>query len=174
MRCNSQRSAVPVLLALALWLPAPRAAPRPIHVGILGTTQSIVVKARLAPDAERTSLHVTQLRFVARSDGMLVHFTVVRGDVVTLQKVAVVRPLLRDRKIASRDGGVRHAPVVALDLCIGGRRLVNVPVTLLRRHSYTAAMTLGRAQIAELPPSASSGADLSACIAQQDAAGQPH
>lgn len=118
------------------------------HVRILGN-QPIEVTAVLDAKADRAVLKVKSLKYVLHGNGTWVHFVIDSGDVITLQRASFKKPVVRDRKVHMRDGGIRHEPVVTLDICVGSKRL-SVPFTLLIRQGYTPPMVLGAAQIAKL------------------------
>lgn len=118
------------------------------HVRILDK-RPIELTARLDPTGAHAVLKVESLKFVLHDDGTWVHFVVGSGDVITLEKISLDRPLLHDHKVHIRDGGVRHEPVVMLDICVGSQQL-SVPFTLLTRSTYTPAMVLGKPQIDRL------------------------
>ena len=118
------------------------------HVRILDK-RPIELTAKLDPTATHAVLKVRSIKFELHSDSTWVHFVVDSGDVITLEKVSLDRPLLHDHKVHIRDGGVRHEPVVMLDICVGNQQL-SVPFTLLTRRTYTPAMLLGKPQIDQL------------------------
>jgi len=118
------------------------------HVRILGD-QPIEVTALLDVKARHSVLKVTSLKYVLHDNGPWVRFGVDSGDVVTLQQVRLDQPILHDHVVHIRGGGVRHEPVVALNICVGNQRL-SVPFTLKIRQNYTPPMVLGAAQIAQL------------------------
>lgn len=118
------------------------------HVRLSGPPP-IEIVAALDPSATHASLRVGSLKFQLHEDGTWVRFVVDSGDVVTLKHVVYEARVQQDRKVALRDGGLRHEPVVSLSFCVGDHRFT-APVTLLLQRGYTPPMTLGAPQIAVL------------------------
>lgn len=144
---------ISAILVLLLWASASTAANATRfglreHVRILGN-HPIEVTAVLDAKATHAVLKVESLKYVLHGNGTWVRFVVDSGNVITLQQARLDKPILRDHEVRMRDGGVRHEPVVALDICIGSQHLT-VPFVLRIRQHYTPPMVLGAAQIARL------------------------
>lgn len=118
------------------------------HVRLSGPP-AIEIVAALDPSATHASLRVRSLKFQLHEDGTWVRFVVDSGDVVTLKHAVYEARVQQDRKIALRDGGLRHEPVVPLSFCVGDHRFT-APVALLLQQGYTPPMTLGAPQISVL------------------------
>ncbi|MDI3260894.1 MAG: RimK/LysX family protein [Sinobacteraceae bacterium] len=110
----------------------------------------IVVTAQLDGRLERTTLYALDIKYFSRDGQTWVRFTVDNGDVLPGQRVTLSRRVLRDQQIRLRNGGIEHRPLVALDLCLGQRRLP-AEVDLRERQGYTPPLVLGPAELARLP-----------------------
>ncbi|MDE2150046.1 MAG: ATP-dependent zinc protease [Gammaproteobacteria bacterium] len=112
------------------------------HVRILGKT-SIELTARLNPATADSLLMVEDMKYRLGADGSTwVRFTVAAGEAVTLARVTLEQPVIKDLRLPQRDGGLLHVPTVQLRLCIGDRQL-QLPLQLRERHGYTESLILG-------------------------------
>ncbi|MBX6420614.1 MAG: ATP-dependent zinc protease [Nevskia sp.] len=110
----------------------------------------IVVTAQLDGRLERTTLYALDIKYFTRDGQTWVRFTVDNGDVLPGQRVSLSRRVLRDQEIRLRNGGIEHRPLVALDLCLGQRRL-HTEVDLRKRQGFTPPLVLGPSELAKLP-----------------------
>lgn len=147
--------------ALAQTVPRPPAHDVPpqgaTEPGVLGAREfvrilgddPITVTALLKPDTQHAALQVKSFKYVSLGNGLAVRFVITRGEVVTARQVRLQRPVLKDLRVRLRNGGVRHVPLVALDVCVGDTRM-KVDFRLRKRDDYGPAMTLAAPQLAKL------------------------
>lgn len=102
----------------------------------------IEVDARLDAGAAGSTLRATEVKYFNRDGGTWVRFVIDNGGVLPGSRLPVERPVLKDSKVRSRDGGVEHRPIVSLPLCIGSTRIETL-VSVTERSGYTEPLTLG-------------------------------
>lgn len=119
-----------------------------ISVTILGKN-SVVVNARIDNHATVSRLAVSALRYIPRSNRTIVQFAVGSDAMVVLPQVTLSRPLIRDHEVPIPNGGIRHEPVITLDVCVAGHDLHNLPFILIEQQGFTPPMILDGRDVSE-------------------------
>jgi hypothetical protein len=109
----------------------------------------IEIVGHLDPAAAASLLRARDVKYFNRQGGMWVRFTIDNGSVLPGSRLTVERPVLQDQKLRQRDGSTEHRPLIELPLCVGRTR-IDARLSLSDRNSYTAPLTLGKADIAKL------------------------
>lgn len=109
----------------------------------------IEIVGHLDPAAAVSLLRARDVKYFNRQGGMWVRFTIDNGSVLPGSRLTVERPVLQDQKLRQRDGSTEHRPLIELPLCVGRTR-IDARLSLSDRNSYTAPLTLGKAEIAKL------------------------
>ena len=136
------------LVALFAWAAAPAAA-QPIVVGWLEPvklgSEGLLVPAKLDTGADTSSLHVSEIEWIRRTDGDWVAFDVVGKDG---RKIRLERKVERVARVKKASGGVQDRPVVRLGMCLGQTYRVT-EVNLTDRSGFKLPLLVGRSFLAE-------------------------
>lgn len=112
-----------------------------ISVTILGKN-SVVVNARIDNHATVSRLAISDLRYIPRSNRTIVQFAVGSDAMVVLPQAILRRPLIRDHEVPVPNGGIRHEPVITLDVCVAGHDIHKLPFILIEQQGFTPPMIL--------------------------------
>lgn len=135
------------LLAALVWgCGTVHAADSLTSVMIMGK-KPVAVNARIDDHTTLSSLSVSDLQYIPRSDGTIVEFVVGSDAMVLLPRVTFRRPLIRDREARVPNGGIRHEPVVTLDVCVAGHYIHKLPFVLITQQGYTPPMILSAREV---------------------------
>lgn len=142
---RAQGHFVAVLCGLLSWTvlscATVRAAAPLTSVTILGKNP-IVVNARIDDRAAVSRLAVSDLQYITRTNGTIVRFVVGSDAMIVVPRVILQRPLIRDHRVRIPNGGIRHEPVVTLDVCIAGHDIHGLPFILMGQEGFTPPMVL--------------------------------
>lgn len=135
-------------------------------VTILGKN-SVVVNARIDNHGSLSRLAVSGLRYISQSNGTIVQFVVGSDAMVVLPRVVLRRPLVRDLKVQIPNGGIRHEPVITLDVCIAGHYIHKLPFVLIEQQGFTPPMVVDSRYIPETAREKKEKADVNQPACQQ-------
>jgi hypothetical protein len=118
-------------LACAMTVWARPLAADPVAVGWIERVwlgdEGVVVTAKLDTGADNSSLHATDIRWIARADGNWVVFDVTAEDG---RKTRFERKVTRIASIRRAGGAMQKRPVVRMEVCLAGvHRLIEVNLT---------------------------------------------
>lgn len=102
----------------------------------------IKLKGKLDTGAKTSSLHAVDIEYFQRDGKEWVRFKTFDPRRKT-KPVIIERPLLRDVRIKRHTAAYQERPVVALDVCLGGR-LVTAEFSLIDRGRFNYPVLLGR------------------------------
>lgn len=137
-----------LLFAALAWSSLPAAAEpsvvgwiEPVKLG----SEGLVVPAKLDTGADTSSLGVSDIKWIRRSDGDWVAFEVAGKD---NRKVRLERKVERVARVKKAAGGVQDRPVVLLGVCLGNTYRMT-EVNLTDRTGFKLPFLVGRSFLAE-------------------------
>ena len=148
---------VPMAVLFLLALPAladgqaadtpPRVYGRLEHVHLFNKTP-IDLPAVMTGAGSTTTLAASDIKYSSGEGGMWVHFTVDTGEAEPSRKVAVTAFVIHDERIKTYDG-IKHRPVVKLDLCLANHSL-QPEVEVIEKTAFGPPLSLGHGLVRSL------------------------